>query len=84
MASLIQLKTGHHFVNWENILYWRQHLQREDLGPGSFGENLTVEELLDDEVAIGDELEAETARFQVTQPLLPCFNLGAKMGPPLS
>jgi MOSC domain-containing protein YiiM len=62
-----------------NILYWRRHLQREDLGPGSFGENLTVEELLDEEVAIGDELEAGTARFQVAQPRLPCFKLAAKL-----
>jgi MOSC domain-containing protein YiiM len=68
--------------SWDNTLYWRQQLQREDLGPGSFGENFTVEELLDDEVAIGDELEAGTARFQVTQPRLPCFKLVAKMGLP--
>jgi MOSC domain-containing protein YiiM len=68
--------------SWENILYWRQQLQREDLGPGSFGENLTVEGLLDQEVAIGDELEAGTARFQVTQPRLPCFKLAARIGLP--
>jgi len=68
--------------SWENILYWRQQLQREDLGPGSFGENLTVEGLFDEEVAIGDELQAGTARFQVTQPRLPCFKLAAKFGLP--
>jgi MOSC domain-containing protein YiiM len=68
--------------SWENILYWRRQLRREDLGPGSFGENLTVEDLPDNEVAIGDELEAGTARFQVTQPRLPCFKLAAKMGLP--
>ena len=68
--------------SWENILYWRRQLQREDLGPGSFGENLTVEDLLDNEVAIGDELEAGTARFQITQPRLPCLKLAAKMGLP--
>ena len=68
--------------SWENILYWRQQLQREDLGPGSFGENLTVEGMLDHEVAIGDELDAGTARFQVTQPRLPCFKLAARLGLP--
>src|SRR5579872_4108299 len=30
---------------WENTLYWRKELHRVDLGPGSFGENLTVEGL---------------------------------------
>ena len=71
-----------YIYSWENILYWRQQLQREDLGPGSFGENLTVGELLDHDVAIGDMLETGTALFQVTQPRLSCFKLAARMGLP--
>jgi MOSC domain-containing protein YiiM len=66
----------------QNIEYWRKYLDRDDLGPGSFGENLTVEGLLDDEIAIGDELEIGTARFVVTQPRLPCFKLGIALGMP--
>ena len=65
-----------------NIDFWREELQREDLGPGTFGENLTVDELTDDEVGIGDELEIGTARFLVTQPRLPCFKLGIALGDP--
>ena len=65
-----------------NIEFWRSALQREDLGPGTFGENLTVDELTDDEVGIGDELEIGTARFLVTQPRLPCFKLGIALGDP--
>src|SRR5574341_557114 len=56
-----------------NIEYWRSFLKRADLGPGSFGENLTVEGLTDGEIAVGDELEIGTARFIVTQPRIPCF-----------
>lgn len=68
--------------SWTNLEHWRRALQREDLGPGSFGENLTVEGLADDEISIGDELEIGTARFLVTQPRLPCFKLGIALGDP--
>ena len=27
----------------EHLVYWKKRLKRDDLGPGSFGENLTVE-----------------------------------------
>ena len=66
----------------ENIEHWRKYLRRDDLGPGSFGENLTVEGLTDGEIAIGDELEIGTARFVVTQPRIPCFKLGIALGMP--
>lgn len=68
--------------SWKNIEYWRTKLKRHDLGAGTFGENLTVDELLDDEIAIGDKLEIGTARFLVTQPRLPCFKLGIALGLP--
>ncbi|MGE5326279.1 MAG: MOSC domain-containing protein [Deltaproteobacteria bacterium] len=64
----------------ENIDYWREQLRRDDLLPGTFGENLTVEELPETLVAIGDEFEIGTARFQVSQPRLPCFKLGIVIG----
>jgi len=67
---------------WENILFWRKELRRQDLGPGSFGENLTVEGLSEKEVAIGDEFAIGTARFVVTQPRLPCFKLALALETP--
>ncbi len=66
----------------QNIEHWKGHLRRDDLGPGSFGENLTVEGLTDSEIAVGDELEIGTARFVVTQPRIPCFKLGIALGMP--
>ena len=68
--------------SWQNIEYWKKFLGRDDLRAGSFGENLTVDGLLDTEVSIGDELEIGTARFKVTQPRFPCFKLGIAMGLP--
>jgi MOSC domain-containing protein YiiM len=63
-------------------VHWRKALQREELGPGSFGENLTVEGLAESEVAIGDEFAIGTARFVVTQPRLPCFKLALALETP--
>ncbi|MFZ0964618.1 MAG: MOSC domain-containing protein [Terriglobia bacterium] len=71
-----------YLYSWDNILYWKKALQRDDLGPGSFGENLTVEGLGENEVAIGDEFAIGTARFLVTQPRLPCFKLALALETP--
>jgi MOSC domain-containing protein YiiM len=71
-----------YLYSWDNILHWKKALQRDDLGPGSFGENLTVEGLGENEVAIGDEFAIGTARFVVTQPRLPCFKLALALETP--
>jgi MOSC domain-containing protein YiiM len=71
-----------YLYSWDNILHWRKTLQREDLGPGSFGENLTVDVFGENDVAIGDEFAIGTARFVVTQPRLPCFKLALALETP--
>ena len=38
----------------DSYRYWAKELGRDDLRPGHFGENFTVEGLSDDEVCIGD------------------------------
>ena len=60
---------------------WSERLGRE-LTPGIFGENLTTEGLLEDEVHIGDEFRVGTARLIITQPRLPCFKLGLRFDDP--
>jgi MOSC domain-containing protein YiiM len=65
-----------------NIAYWKERLGRDDLGPGSFGENFTLDEFTDDEVALGDVLEIGTARFEVTQPRFPCYKMGLALDDP--
>ncbi|NUM54769.1 MAG: MOSC domain-containing protein [Candidatus Hydrogenedentes bacterium] len=64
----------------EHYAFWKTELQRERMPFGLFGENLTVEGMLERNVCIGDTFRAGTAVVQVTQPRVPCFKLGIKMG----
>lgn len=64
----------------EHYSRWRAELPGMELPFGVFGENLTVEGLLEDEVRIGDRFRAGTAEFVVTQPRMPCFKLGIRFG----
>ena len=64
----------------EHYAYWQQTLARDDLTPGQFGENFTVEGLLESEVRVGDVFRMGTAVIQITQPRYPCYKLGIKMG----
>lgn len=65
----------------EHYAYWMEHGIRP-LRMGNFGENLTVEGLLEGDVHIGDELEIGSARFAVTQPRLPCYKLQVRFNRP--
>ncbi len=64
----------------ENYDYWKGELGRTDFTFGQFGENFTVEGMLDDQIHIGDQFRVGTALVEVTQPRVPCFKLGIKMG----
>jgi MOSC domain-containing protein YiiM len=59
---------------------WSRERPELVLGPGAFGENLTTEGLLDEDVSVGDRFRVGTAELVVTQPRLPCFKLGIRMG----
>ena len=59
---------------------WSRERPELVFGPGTFGENLTTDGLLDGDVSIGDRFRFGTAELVVTQPRLPCFKLGIKMG----
>ncbi len=64
----------------ENYEYWRRELGRTDFTFGQFGENFTVEGMLDDAIHVGDVFRVGSALVEVTQPRVPCFKLGIKMG----
>ena len=66
----------------ENYAYWRKELQRDDFQYGQFGENLTTQGLLENEVCIGDIYEIGQAVIQLTQPRVPCYKLANKLGIP--
>ena len=44
--------------------------------PGSMGENLVVEGIVETDLAIGDRIRVGGALLQITQPRQPCFKLG--------
>jgi ferredoxin-NADP reductase/MOSC domain-containing protein YiiM len=66
----------------ESYQHWREQFGRDDLDYGSFGENLTVDGLPDDEVCIGDRYRIGDAEFEVTQPRVTCYRVGLRLGVP--
>jgi ferredoxin-NADP reductase/MOSC domain-containing protein YiiM len=62
--------------------YWTSYFRRDDLRPGHFGENFTVDGLNDREVCIGDRYRIGEAEFEVTQPRVTCFRVGMRLGEP--
>jgi len=66
----------------ENYAYWADELDRDDLRYGQFGENFTVEGMLEIDVNVGDIYRVGDALVQVTQPRVPCYKLAHKMGIP--
>lgn len=65
---------------FEHYAFWQRDLGRNDFTHGQFGENLTVEGLIEDAVYIGDVYRIGEALLQVSQPRSPCFKLGIRMG----
>lgn len=69
----------------EHYAFWnaqRRQVLRIDtpLEWGSLGENLTLSGLLEQDVWIGDRLQAGTVLMEVTEPRQPCFKFNVKMG----
>jgi MOSC domain-containing protein YiiM len=65
----------------EDTRRWEAELGRS-IGPGGFGENLTVEGLDLIASVIGERWIAGTAVLEVSQPRLPCWKLGVRMADP--
>jgi MOSC domain-containing protein YiiM len=59
---------------------WQRERPELEFAWGRFGENLTTQGLVDADVAVGDRFRVGTAELVVTQPRLPCFKLGIRMG----
>jgi MOSC domain-containing protein YiiM len=62
----------------EHYEYWKNELPGRDLPLGSFGENFTIEGMLEDSAHLGDRLSIGSAEVYVTQPRLPCYKLGIR------
>jgi MOSC domain-containing protein YiiM len=63
----------------EDYQWWSEELGRA-LEPATFGENLTVAGLDLRAAVIGTEWRVGTAVLRVTQPRMPCFKLGMRLG----
>jgi len=61
---------------------WREEWGRKDVGPGGFGENLTVAGLNEDLACIGDIYRLGDVRVEVSSPRVPCQNLARRHGIP--
>ena len=66
----------------ESYHFWESFLGRSDFTFGQFGENFTVEGLLDSEVCVGDRYRIGDAIFEVTQPRVTCYRVGIRMNEP--
>jgi MOSC domain-containing protein YiiM len=64
----------------EHYDFWRRQLPDAELPWGAFGENVTTEGLLEDEVWIGDRYRVGSVELVVTQPRMPCYKLAIRFG----
>jgi MOSC domain-containing protein YiiM len=63
----------------EDYMWWSATLGAE-LAPGSFGENLTVAGIGLADRLVGERWRVGNAVLRVTEPRIPCFKLGIRMG----
>ena len=61
--------------------WWSVHIGRS-LGPGTFGENLTLSDLESGSLCIGDRLRIGEVLLEVTAPRIPCVTIAARMEDP--
>ena len=66
----------------EHYPFWREKYPKLDFQWGTLGENFSVEGLAEKSTSIGDRFSIGSAEFVVTQPRLPCFKLGIRLGDP--
>jgi MOSC domain-containing protein YiiM len=64
----------------EDYRWWSGVLPNADLGPGTFGENLTTEGFDPGLAVIGERWKVGSAILEVCQPRFPCAKLGMRMG----
>ncbi len=60
--------------------FWKDRYSNLEWNWGMFGENLTINDLDETKLMIGDVFKVGEAIIQITQPRQPCFKLGVKFG----
>jgi MOSC domain-containing protein YiiM len=64
----------------EHYEFWRKVYPSMEMPNGMFGENFTIEGLMESEVSVGDAFEIGSSKVIATQPRMPCYKLGVKFG----
>jgi MOSC domain-containing protein YiiM len=62
--------------SYANYAYFSKLYPKIKMNYGVFGENITFENLDENQVQIGDTFQIGTTILQVTQPRFPCYKLG--------
>ena len=65
----------------EDYDFWQDH-EGMETPPGLFGENLTVQGLDLSAALVGERWSVGSTVLEVTQPRLPCYKLGIRVGDP--
>lgn len=64
--------------SYDTYPWWQKELGLDIMPFGSFGENLTFDELDETQIFVGDIFEIGTCQLEAVQPRVPCFKLGIK------
>lgn len=79
---------------WVHFQHWARQMGRDGFPPGAFGENLTLDDVTEQDVCIGDRYRvvpsggtpegsaAGEAVLEVTQPRPPCYKLEMRLAAP--
>lgn len=70
-----------YIYGWADYEWWADYLEQE-MQPGLFGENLTIDGLKSAQFNIGDQLHIGEVILQVTAPRIPCGTLAGRMNIP--
>ncbi len=62
--------------------HWKKLLTRSEWETGLFGENLTTDGLLDEEIRVGDIYQIGSVKLLAIQPRFPCYKLNIRFGMP--
>ena len=65
---------------YNHYAYWQALYPELDLKNGFFGENLTVSDLEEKDIHVGDIFQLGEALIQATKPRQPCVKLGIRFG----
>jgi MOSC domain-containing protein YiiM len=81
LSKAVYAYPSEHYPFWQTVrAQAKVAAWGEALAPGSLGENLTLEGLLEEQAWIGDVLRFANCELAVSEPRFPCFKLNAAMG----